>query len=76
MKTTWRCSICQLSERDAESVYEPLLWVSERGGEPKPICRSCLKDGVRNNWEELNDDGDLPNAVIGGVILELFSEAY
>jgi len=74
VKATWQCRVCDISEDKASAISEPLFWVSQNAGPPKAICRSCLKEGIRNNWDGLYEQDNLPDSVIGGVMMELFSE--
>ncbi len=67
----WTCERCHCGPKTAPE--NEALVVNMKDG-PHGICRPCLKSDVEKQWFELSDNGDLPEPMIGGIMLELFSE--
>lgn len=68
----WVCEKCHCGPVKAKNE----AFVVNINDELHSICRACLKNEIIDNWDSLTDDGTLPNRILGGVMLEIFSEEW
>jgi len=71
LRTMWTCEKCHCGPKAAPKNEALVIHLK---GIPHGICRPCLKNDVEANWFEMDDNGELPEPMLGGILMELFSE--
>jgi hypothetical protein len=62
----YTCEYCN----NSYSNNERIAWRDQ--GVTRWVCEKCLIDGIREHWAEMEDI--MPDPLIGGMILQLYSE--